>query len=227
MQFQCIDAIACLTNWCTLDPDFYEARAIVFSKMGQHRQALEIYVFKLEDYTKAEEYVQNLFHLTLKESQLIRQYRYCNHVHKTEEDTAAAEAELEQSSIHLVLLSLYLTPPHGYKAQYGPALEILAKHGSRLPPNSALEMIPESFPVKELDFYFKGRMRAANSRHNELRVTANLQKVQNIKTQAQLLVGEGVDPRFSRSRHVTVIEERLCGICHKRLGGSVINVFPE
>ena len=39
------------------DPEFFEARAIVFSKMGQHRQALEIYVFKLEDYVKAEESV--------------------------------------------------------------------------------------------------------------------------------------------------------------------------
>lgn len=41
-----------------LDPELFEARAIVFSKMGQHRQALEIYVFKIEDYVKAEEYVQ-------------------------------------------------------------------------------------------------------------------------------------------------------------------------
>lgn len=39
------------------DPEFYEARAIVFSKMGQHRQVLEIYVFKLEDHEKAEESV--------------------------------------------------------------------------------------------------------------------------------------------------------------------------
>lgn len=37
------------------DPEFYEARAITFSKMGQHRQALEIYVFKLHDPEKAEE----------------------------------------------------------------------------------------------------------------------------------------------------------------------------
>lgn len=37
------------------DPDFYEARAIAFSKMGQHKQALEIYVFKLNDTVKAEE----------------------------------------------------------------------------------------------------------------------------------------------------------------------------
>lgn len=37
------------------DPNFYEARAILFSKMGQHRQVLEIYVFKLQDHEKAEE----------------------------------------------------------------------------------------------------------------------------------------------------------------------------
>lgn len=46
------------SNCCTLDPEFFEARAIVFGKMGQHRQTLEIYVFKLEDYAKAEEYAQ-------------------------------------------------------------------------------------------------------------------------------------------------------------------------
>jgi hypothetical protein len=37
------------------DPEFFEARAIVLSKMGNHRQALEIYVFKLRDHGKAEE----------------------------------------------------------------------------------------------------------------------------------------------------------------------------
>ncbi|KAL5356790.1 vacuolar sorting protein 39 domain 1-domain-containing protein [Aspergillus floccosus] len=198
------------------DPEFFEARAIVFSKMGQHRQALEIYVFKLEDYAKAEE--------------------YCNYVHKTE-DAATTEAMPshctatlnyeDKPTIYLTLLSLYLTPPHGYKPQYGPAIEVLAKHGSRLPPNSALDLIPEPLPVKELEFYFKGRMRAANSILNETRIVANLQNAENIKTRAQLLVGEGIDSRSSRSRHVTITEERVCGICHKRIGGSVINVFPE
>lgn len=38
-----------------LDPDYYEARAIVLSKMGSHKQALAIYVFQLKDYKKAEE----------------------------------------------------------------------------------------------------------------------------------------------------------------------------
>ncbi|KAF2016996.1 hypothetical protein BU24DRAFT_346017 [Aaosphaeria arxii CBS 175.79] len=37
------------------DPDYYEPRAVVLSKLGQHKQALEIYVFQLKDYDKAEE----------------------------------------------------------------------------------------------------------------------------------------------------------------------------
>jgi hypothetical protein len=38
-----------------IDADYYEPRAIVLSKMGQHKQALAIYVFDLQDYKKAEE----------------------------------------------------------------------------------------------------------------------------------------------------------------------------
>ncbi|KAF2036210.1 vacuolar morphogenesis protein-like protein AvaB [Setomelanomma holmii] len=37
------------------DPDYLEPRAIVLSKMGQHKQALAIYVFDLQDYKRAEE----------------------------------------------------------------------------------------------------------------------------------------------------------------------------
>ncbi|KAJ9218678.1 hypothetical protein DTO169C6_8992 [Paecilomyces variotii] len=200
------------------DPEFFEARAILFSKMGQHKQALEIYVFKIGDHAKAEE--------------------YCNHIHMSEDNQppegapsgriAPTDEGSDKQSIYLTLLSLYLSPPHAYKPQYGPALEILAKHGSRLPANSTLNLIPETLPVRDLEFYFRGRMRAANTIMNEARIVAGLQKVQNISTQAQLLLGEGGrDPRATRSRHVTVTEERVCVVCHKRLGGSVINVFPD
>ncbi|KAJ2973404.1 hypothetical protein NUW58_g8946 [Xylaria curta] len=40
------------------DAVFYEAQAVVLSNMGNHKQALEIYVFKMQDYVKAEEYVR-------------------------------------------------------------------------------------------------------------------------------------------------------------------------
>ena len=43
------------------DPDLHEARAIVLGNMGEHRQALSIYVFNIGDAQKAEEYVVNVF----------------------------------------------------------------------------------------------------------------------------------------------------------------------
>ncbi|KAJ5812442.1 Vacuolar sorting protein 39/Transforming growth factor beta receptor-associated domain 1 [Penicillium riverlandense] len=197
-----------------VDPDLYEARAIVFSKMGQHRQALEIYVFQLEDHEKAEEYII----LNSSGNHILICLRYCNRVHRSE----PAEEE-----IYLTLLSLYLSPPHGYKQQHVPALSLLAKHGSRLPADAALSLIPATLPVQELEFYFKGRMRAVNSVFNEARIVANLRKSRDMQTQAQLLLGEGVRGGGTRARHVTITEERICGVCHKRLGGSVINVFPD
>ena len=43
------------------DSSFYEAQAVVLSNMGQHKQALEIYVFRMQDYDKAEESVIRFF----------------------------------------------------------------------------------------------------------------------------------------------------------------------
>jgi Vam6/Vps39-like protein vacuolar protein sorting-associated protein 39 len=39
-----------------IDDEFLPEKAVVLSKMGQHKNALEIYVFKLQDYAKAETY---------------------------------------------------------------------------------------------------------------------------------------------------------------------------
>ncbi|KAB8303044.1 hypothetical protein EYC80_004498 [Monilinia laxa] len=41
------------------DPHFYEAQAIVLSNIGSHKQALEIYVFKIKDFEKAEGILQS------------------------------------------------------------------------------------------------------------------------------------------------------------------------
>ena len=43
------------------DPSLFEARAIVLSNMGQHKQALDIYVFQLKDAVKAEEYCNQIY----------------------------------------------------------------------------------------------------------------------------------------------------------------------
>ncbi|KAK3943557.1 hypothetical protein QBC46DRAFT_446904, partial [Diplogelasinospora grovesii] len=202
------------------DPSFYEAQAIVLCNMGNHHQALEIYVFKMRDYAKAED--------------------YCNRIHKDKGDnnnnnektpSEKDDDDGQQPSIYHTLLSLYLTPPPPHQRNLGPALDLLSKHGSRLPATSTLSLIPDTLAVGELESYFRGRMRSANSVVNEMRVVAGLRKTQLVASQAVLLLGDGI-PRGEggqggRNRRVVISEERVCGVCHKRLGGSVVSVLPD
>ncbi|KAL2018541.1 hypothetical protein VTK56DRAFT_753 [Thermocarpiscus australiensis] len=200
------------------DPAFYEAQAVVLSNMGQHRQALMIYVFKMKDYAKAEE--------------------YCNRIHKTQESQASSptttdrgttpEDAEERSSIYHTLLSLYLIPPPEYAPNLEPALDLLSKHGSRLPATSTLSLVPDSLPVAQLESYFRGRMRCANTAVNETRVVAGLRRTALFASQSLLLLGDGIPGgQGGRNRRVVISEERVCGVCHKRLGGSVVAVLPD
>ncbi|EXJ79560.1 6-phosphofructo-2-kinase/fructose-2,6-bisphosphatase [Capronia epimyces CBS 606.96] len=198
------------------DAVFYEARAIVFSKMGNHKQALEIYVFKLHDPAKAEEYC-NQIHL----EETMKNNRKAPSRRKSTTDPVD-----EQPSIYHVLLNLYLNPPKGENALWGPAIEIMARHGPRLPASSTLEMIPENLTVRDLEFYFRGRIRNANSIMNDTMITAGLRKVEAVRVQAALLLGDGA-PSGGRGRKVRIDDDRVCGVCYKRLGGSVISVFPD
>lgn len=165
-------------------------------------------------------------------------YRYCNLVYKNadaENSTATrrlstvADTEDDQfPSIYHTLLSLYLSPPPPYKQTWPPALSLLSKHGSRLPASSTLNIIPATLPVAELESYFRGRIRAANSIVNESRVVTGLRKTEVVSTQSALLIGDDVPGgKGGRNRRVLVQEERVCGACHKRIGPSVVAVLPS
>ncbi|KAI1406796.1 SPX-domain-containing protein [Hypoxylon sp. FL1857] len=131
-------------------------------------------------------------------------------------------------SIYHMLLSLYLTPPPPNEPNLEPALSLLSRHGSRLPAESTLSLIPDDLPVAELESYFRGRIRAANSVVSESRIVEGLRKTQLVNTQALLLLGDGIPGgQCGRSRRVVIGEERVCGVCHKRLGNSVVAVLPD
>jgi hypothetical protein len=177
--------------------------------MDNHKQALQIYVFQIKDYQKAED--------------------YCNHIY-LQDSTAPptttpvlvppSSGEESEPSIYHTLLSLYLTPPPPHEPNWPPALDLLSKHGARLPASSTLEIIPPTLPVKELESYFRGRIRSANTAMNEERVIAKLRGVEKVNVEATLLLE-------CKNRRVVVGEERLCGVCHKRFGGSAVRVYPD
>ncbi|ETS80902.1 hypothetical protein PFICI_08431 [Pestalotiopsis fici W106-1] len=218
------------------DPRFYEALAVVFSKMHQDKQALEVYVFKMRDYAKAEEYC-NRVHKTRRNSSsgtsptvsiFGRTSRPSSSQQRSNEEPTDQDDPDSHPSIYHTLLGLYLTPPSPHEPNLEPALDLLSKHGSRLPASSTISLIPDDLPVKELESYFGSRIRAANSRLAESRIVEGMRRTLLVDTQALLLLGDGMPGgQGGRNRRVVVGEERICGVCHKRLGNSVVAVLPN
>ena len=74
-----------------LDDQFLPEKAVVLSKMGQHKAALEIYVFKLKNYAKAERYSTSL-HVLIKATASVYTHKLIPHQHhsiKKRRDTSS------------------------------------------------------------------------------------------------------------------------------------------
>lgn len=167
-------------------------------------------------------------------------HRYCNRIFRQEpssgptNETLPEDEDESNPSVYHTLLSLYLQPPSPNKPLLPPALDLLSKHGARLPATSSLGLIPDDLPVGDLEAYFRGRIRSVNSQVNESRIVAALRKAEGISVAAQLHIGDGTPGgQGGRNRHVVITDERHCVVCHKklrlgmRMGGSVVAVLPD
>ncbi|KAF1991478.1 hypothetical protein K402DRAFT_443636 [Aulographum hederae CBS 113979] len=210
------------------NPTFHISRAHVLSKMGQHKQALQIYVFALQDYPAAEDYCNSVFR------------SIASPISPTPENLpsnvpSTTAASSDHPSIYHTLLYLYLTPPPPHQPAWAPALELLAKHGARLPASQTLALLPASLPVKDLESYFRGRIRGANSVLNQERIERGLRGVERGRCEGELLLGPldgeaaraGKVEKGGRNRRVVITEEKLCGVCYRRFGSSAVRVYPS
>lgn len=210
------------------DSTFFESRAIVLSAMGNHKQALSIYVFQIKNYEKAEEYCNKVYleDKGQQEACLLdgapKHEKHFRPVEPKEND--------EKSNIFAVLLGLYLRPPTGEEKHWPQALDLLSKHGARLPASSTLDLMPGDLAVKELQDYFRGRIRNATSILREDMIVRGLEGVRRAEVERTLLLGpDGVGGHkpLGKNRRVRIGDEDHCKVCHKRFGASAVRVYPD
>jgi hypothetical protein len=207
---------------------FYVARAIVLSDMGNHKQALSIYVFQIKDYEKAENYCNKVY---LEEQ---ADHQACLIDGGTTHERSYKQFDAEDSStkpnVFALLLGLYLRPPAGEEKRWPQALELLSKHGARLPASSTLDLMPDDLAVQELQDYFRGRIRNATSMLREEMVVRSLEGVRRANTERMLSLGSDAmssEKPLGRNRRVRIGEDDHCKVCHKRFGASAVRVYPD
>ncbi|CAG8513454.1 4628_t:CDS:10 [Ambispora leptoticha] len=128
--------------------DFFAARAKLLSRLGQHDQALHIYVHKLKDEQMAEEYC-------------IKKYNDKNNPVK---------------KVFLSLLRVYLKPSDGEEVMIEPALRLLSRHGTHVNASEALEMLPPTIKVSQLYGFVEKYIRESNRNRNMNMIVKNLLK---------------------------------------------------
>jgi len=124
----------------TDDRDWFEARALLLGRLGQHEAALGIYVNKLKDHSKAEE--------------------YCRRIQKEDDNV----------SVFLTLLRIYLKPKsgeEGAKVELEAALGLISRHGSRIDSVAALELLPPLVSLKSVESFASKALRQAEAKRNE------------------------------------------------------------
>ncbi|RIB02187.1 vacuolar sorting protein 39 domain 2-domain-containing protein [Gigaspora rosea] len=138
--------------------DFYEARAVLLSRLGQHDQALNIYVHKLQNEQLAEEYC-------------VKNYK--------DDDP--------KKNVFISLLRVYLRPNNGEHMMIEPAMRLLSRHGSRINASDVLNMIPSSTKISQLYSFFEKNMRESNRNRNMNLIVKNLLKANQVQAEEQLM----------------------------------------
>ncbi|CAG8620842.1 4772_t:CDS:10 [Paraglomus brasilianum] len=139
--------------------DYYEARAILLSRLGQHDQALNIYVHKLKDEQLAEEYCLKIYN----------------------------EADEKAKNVFLSLLRVYLRPKSGEPVMIEPAIRLLSRHGAHVDASKALDMLPPSIEVAQLYKFVEKYIRESNRNRCINIIVKNLLKADQYQVQEQLL----------------------------------------
>ncbi|PPR05963.1 hypothetical protein CVT24_004627 [Panaeolus cyanescens] len=112
--------------------DLHEARAILLGRLGRHDQALETYVYRLQDFMKAEEYCKRIY-----------------------------EPGSPTSGVFLNLLRIYLRPTVQSSTDFlPPALELISRHSRRMDTVEALQLLPPLVTTDDIRAFLIEALRA-------------------------------------------------------------------
>ncbi|CEQ42822.1 SPOSA6832_04686 [Sporobolomyces salmonicolor] len=189
--------------------DMHQVRAILLGRLGRHEGALQIYVYQLEDHTTAEQSA-SLSPPPLKSlaDSVSLVCRYCKRVYDSDES-------MRPTIFHL-LLRIYLRPRPHHPLLFGPALALLSTHAARIDPIEAFDLLPPLVALGDIQVYLEKTLRRSGERKREAQMVAAVGRSWIDQKERELVDLE--------ERRVKITEGRVCPVCHKRIGNSVIAI---
>ncbi|PIL35798.1 hypothetical protein GSI_02528 [Ganoderma sinense ZZ0214-1] len=160
--------------------DLFEAKAILLGRLSRHDSALEVYVYRLQDFLKAEE--------------------YCKRIYRANSPTA---------NVFLTLLRIYLLPSPSAPLAANllpPALELISRHSPRLDPVATLQLLPPLVTAEDVSAFL---LEALREPLFDTRVVRNVHKAREEQVARRLIALQSNRVRITESRICPQCHKRL------------------
>jgi hypothetical protein len=99
------------------------------------------------------------------------------------------------------------------------ALQLLGQQGFRMSPEVVLSSLPNDTSVKDIAGFLQAQLRSLTGRLRTDKVDVALLGVHLLRSQEALLEHS--------QRHTVIDGYRTCKVCSKRLGHSVVSIYPN
>ncbi|BGP49482.1 Vacuolar morphoproteinsis protein 6 [Rhodotorula kratochvilovae] len=134
--------------------------------------------------------------------------QYCKRVYDSDE-------AMRPTIFHL-LLRLYLRPRPNHPLLFTPALSLLSTQAARIDPIEAFDLLPPLVALGDIKVYLEKTLRKSNERAREAKMVKALGRSWLDQQEREVVDLE--------ERRVKITEGRVCPVCHKRIGNSVIAI---
>ena len=182
--------------------ELYEERIILLNRMGKHREALRIFVYKTNDVGAAVTYCQTY-------------------------SPPRSEDPTRTRSLFLLLVSLLLNPAREdaasvtRKERYRKmGMDLLMKHADEMEPISVLKQLPPAISIASVRPFLEKVSQYVMHREQQDRILCNMAKVENLQARCELARLE--------SRGIVIDDLTCCDVCEKPVVvKTVFVVFPN
>lgn len=123
------------------------------------------------------------------------------------------------NEIYLILLNLLLKPPSGQKIQLSYALDFLSQYRSQINIETIISELPLDIKISNLKLYLESTIQNRITNIINGKIIYSLQMANLAQYQNKLI--------DASNKKYTITPEKTCQNCHKRLGQSVLAIFPK
>ena len=199
-----------------LNEGLCEERAIVVGKLGQHEEALSIFIYVLNNPKRAEEYCLSVYKRRLPNSK----------------------------DIFLLLLKMYLQPPSSFSSNQlkrkmsvssasqlfndssnninfsSKIVKLLNEHGDKIDPLKAIAELPNEFDLVSLKDYLSATFRRKLQEGHEREMFRQLVMAKFYQVQKHWI-------QLQKANKIIIDDSTVCQVCSKKIGRSAFARFPN